>query len=449
LNIIGNKTLKPTYSTTDYFEKNDAQVHNDLFPQILKTEFNAYEYLNLLDVWFQEGIIFHVNQLKATNVLVQSDYVQVAVEIDRTVTVPSKGFRDRQSLVVLTRFPILADAKVGLERITPRIYKIDKRPVKINPKNYIQAGFNLSAMNYFGDLNPANRSFTPETSLTRPNFGLHFTKKINPYAYLRLGLNYGRILGDDARAADPTDYSSGIYRYLRNLHFRNSIFEISAVGIFDILPNKGEYYKRKNFTPYIMAGIALFHHQPEAKEPAEFGGQWVKLRDLGTEGQGRTGYDKKYGLWQAAIPLGIGVKYRLNSRIDFSFEMGVRYMFFDYLDDVSKNYPDLGDLDNNFQRNLSNRTLEPTAALTGQSRLPALNKFLLERNAILTYTGTDGTDYTIVNGFGRKGDQRGSPKSNDLYVLTGFHLSYLLRVGKQQDIPGGSGIRRPKVKGIE
>ncbi|NJO03790.1 MAG: hypothetical protein HC880_20885 [Bacteroidia bacterium] len=325
LNIIGNPVINERFETTDYFEDKSVPVYNDLIPIILLEEFSADDYLNNIEIWYQEGIIFDYRSVKATSVLTKDDYVSVEVEVDRLIIVPARNYRNRQGLTIFVKFPIDANGQVGAERMTPRIYRVDKQIKRINPKNYLAVGAQINMMNYFGDLNPVNRRFRPSYELIRPGFGIHATKKLTSSLFLTLGFNYGRILGDDF-SADPQD-NSARYRYVRNLHFRNDIKELSAVVSYEWFPNTGLYYRRRLLNPYFIAGVALFHHNPRARLPDSLGTAWINLRDLRTEGQGLPGYPARYSNFQVAIPFGLGLKLRLNYRLDFSFELGLRYLF--------------------------------------------------------------------------------------------------------------------------
>ena len=59
---------------------------------------------------------------------------------------------------------------------------------------------------------------------------------------------------------------------------------------------------------------------------------------------------------------------QLNKRWDFEFEVGYRYLFTDYIDDVSGLYVDLGALDSPLARAMSDRSREQVAADSGSPR---------------------------------------------------------------------------------
>ncbi|MCU0444799.1 MAG: hypothetical protein MUE85_07755 [Microscillaceae bacterium] len=456
LNVIGNPTLNERYETTDYFEFINTPVYNDIFPTILKEEFTADDYLRYIELWYQEGIVFDYSEVKATSILTRPDHVSVEVEVNRTIRVPAKNYRDRQVISIFVKFPIDPKSKklalypdnrqpsVGLERATPRIYKIEKKRVRTNPKNYLAVGLQLNVANYFGDLNPMDRFLSTELRFTRPSFAFQITKKLSPYLYLRGSLSFAWLAGDDFTSAKSND-GLAKYRYIRNAHFRNRITELAVVGIYDLKPNRGLYYRRRFVTPYVFAGIGLIYHNPQAKTPAEFGANWVDLQPLRTEGQGKEGNPRPYSRIQPVIPFGLGAKFRLTNRIDIGWELGIRLTFTDYLDDVSGTYVNPWELDSELAQRMANRTLEPFAQYSGGNRTAEVDRLLREFGGgdplSIRDPNNPNNTYTTFNGYGRRGDQRGNASSKDYYVFTGFRLTYLLKVGEPP-----SGKQKPKFR---
>ena len=88
-------------------------------------------------------------------------------------------------------------------------------------------------------------------------------------------------------------------------------------------------------------------------------------------------------------------------------------LFTDYLDDVSKNYVDLGVLDGPLAKAMSYRSNELPAA-----QLPTLQ----------TYTGRDGVNYQTIPGYGREypDNLRGSKDDRDIYMVTSLRLTYII-----------------------
>lgn len=295
---------------------------------------------------------------------------------------------------------------VSLSQAQPLVKNTNYTPTE----GYVSAGFMVGTSHYFGDL------YTDFIPFTRPMVGVYLSRKLSPHVTGRLNLSMGWMLGDDASAAPDSDI------YARNLHFRNMVTEVALVGIYEIFGSYNRHTNRRKFSPYLLGGIALFHHNPQAK----IDGEWVGLQPLGTEGQGQPSYDQHYSKVKLAFPLGAGFRYAVNKRLDIGFEIGVRFTNTDYLDDVGGAYPRLDDLSNPLAQTLSNRSLETTAARTGEER--DVNALLTNYGAF-NYTGDNGVDYSTINGFQEGRARAGSQGRNDIYMFTAFHLSYIIDVG--------------------
>ncbi len=294
-------------------------------------------------------------------------------------------------------------------------------------KRYTSIGVSVNAVNYYGDLAPRPQRVSTDISFTRPGFGLSYVYRFGPRYSLKGEFMYATLRGSDANSADPGDLENGIFRYQRNLSFRNRIKELSVVAVFDLFENQSTYISRVKWTPYAFLGVAVFHHNPQAQAPATDlngnplpeAGQWVDLRKLGTEGQNATLLDtdvnagiKPYKQIQMAIPFGVGARFRLNEVMDLWADIGFRYTFTDYLDDVSQNYVDLGVFGNNeLARAMSYRTNELGAPTKPQP-----------------YVARDGQTYTVQAGYGSEypDNMRGSKSDRDIYMVTSVRLSVIL-----------------------
>lgn len=295
-------------------------------------------------------------------------------------------------------------------------------------KIYNSLGFSLNALNYYGDLSPAPKRLSTDLSFTRPGIGVSFTHRFGPRYQITANFMYGNLRGSDSDSADPEDSQNGVYRYQRNLSFRNRIKELSVVGQLDLFENQATYISRVKWTPFVYAGLAVFHHNPQAQLP-ELGvdglplqraGQWVDLQPLGTEGQHSNLDDgdvnhgiKPYKRIQLAIPIGLGLRFRINEVMDFSAEFGFRYTFTDYLDDVSQNYVDLGVF------GTSEAAREAQALSYRGNEIGAPN---------FSYTGRDGNTYNVISGYGAeyKDNLRGNKDNRDIYMVTTFKVTYIL-----------------------
>ena len=333
--------------------------------------------------------------------------------------------------LILVVFSEQAEAQLNrksIKRNNKRMSSFKGKKYGFKNKSYSSIGLSLNALNYYGDLSPKPQAVSTDISFTKPAVGLTFVHRYGPRYTLLGEFMYGSIHGSDAESADFNDAENGKYRYQRNLSFRNRIKELSVVAYFDLFDNTGRYISRVKWTPYAFVGVSGFMHNPQAKAPSSDlqgnplaeAGQWVDLRPLGTEGQyanlestdANNGI-KPYSKVQVAIPLGLGARFRLNDVMDFWAEIGFRYTFTDYLDDVSRNYVDLGVLDNPLAKAMSYRSNELPA-----DQLPAKQ----------SYIGRDGQTYNTIPGYGFEhfSNNRGSKSDKDIYMVTTLRLTYIL-----------------------
>jgi len=284
-------------------------------------------------------------------------------------------------------------------------------------KRYWSVGLSGNMINYFGDVVPKNRLASFDIEFSRPQIGMFVQKRLFPSISVRLNAAWGQMAGSDLRTSDPEDLSTGgYYRYRRNLHFRNTIYELSSVVIYDFIKNSSLSYRRPEIPiPYALAGIGVFYHNPQAKRPEGFSGtEWVDLRPLRTENQ-----VTPYSPVGLSIPLGIGVRYRISRQMDVSFEMAYRVTFTDYLDDISGDYVDPAEFTDDLARALHDRSAEPIDMFSGEARVPEIV------GEVVDYVSPiDGRTYRSINGFGMPNNFRGSP-DNDAYLITGFQISYI------------------------
>ncbi|MEQ9441672.1 MAG: DUF6089 family protein [Cyclobacteriaceae bacterium] len=302
-----------------------------------------------------------------------------------------------------------------------------------NAKQYISLGVSVNALNYFGDIAPKSSIPSTDISFTRPGIGVSSTARFGKSLSVRAAFMWGRISSSDYEAADP-DNRDDIYRHARNLHFRNNIKDLSLVAVFDIFPNPYTVALRQSFTPYVFGGVSVFHHNPKALVPSVAilspdnpltaedipqSGEWVSLRPLKTEG-------KSYSSISFSIPVGAGLRFRINQLLDIEAEVNYRFLFTDYLDDISTDYIDKGVFTSDLAKIMSDRALEPVDALTGESREDIFTRENGLNTNLATYTGVDGNRYIHLPGYGQAGAQRGSPDDNDVYITTTIRLVIMI-----------------------
>lgn len=244
-------------------------------------------------------------------------------------------------------------------------------------------GFGVGAGHYFGDLNT-------RAKLNRPKIAadIFFRKNFGNYIALRLSGTFAQLGYSDVYNTHNE------FMRRRNLSFNTKVWEFGLQGDFNFyrfMPGEPDF----SFTPYITFGVSAFSYDPYAYLKAEK----FFLRPLGTEGQGDTSFPgrKPYSTMALALPIGVGVKYALNERINIGFEIVHRFTNTDYLDDVSTTYPGPGSFP-------PNPDGSPSTA------------FLLSDRSY--ETGTP---------IGNKGIQRGVSTNKDMFTTAIFYISFNLQ----------------------
>jgi hypothetical protein len=234
-------------------------------------------------------------------------------------------------------------------------------------------GLQIGGAHYFGDLNT-------QTGFKKPSLaaGVFYRKQINPYVALRLGMNYARVGYADSLQ------SSNEFQRRRNLSFESNLFEVALQGDFNFF-KFNPFNPTQRFTPYLTFGIGFFTYNPYTF----LDGTKYFLRPLGTEGQNNPGGPKAYGSAAMMVPFGMGIKWAINSRMNFNFEISHRFTTTDYLDDVSSVY-------------------------AGLSAFPAGSPASLLQDR----------SYETGNRIGLAGSQRGFGNQKDQYIMAMMGLTF-------------------------
>jgi len=218
-------------------------------------------------------------------------------------------------------------------------------------------------------------------------------------------LTFGMISGSDKQTTEH-------FRSDRDLSFRSPIYEFNVRIDYKIRKEKpGHVYDLKGvrgeravkLVTYAFIGVGAFGFNPKAK----IDGQWVALQPLGTEGQNFIPTRHRYARVQLCIPMGIQVKYLANRYWSYSFEVGPRFTFTDYIDDVSTTYanPDMvAQADNSVPDYIAKRLADP-----GYDR----------------HKATDGVSYGYYN------EQRGDPYDKDFYMFAMISVHYKLKATRK------------------
>jgi Domain of unknown function (DUF6089) len=225
----------------------------------------------------------------------------------------------------------------------------------------------LGTSYYFGDLNTTLRIQKPGIAgglVARRNFDTRIS--------IKTSLNYGSVGSDDAT-------SSNNFERNRNLSFRSHVFDWSNTLEFNFF----EYehgHRLHNRTPYFFGGFNVMYFNPTTI----LDGQKYSLREYGTEGQD---VGNEYNNITGGLILGGGIKWDINRDFSINVEASTRFLFTDYLDDVSTEFPDKGVL----------------TATRGE-------------------IATKLSDRSLIDGLGASGRQRGDTKGRDKITMLGVSI---------------------------
>jgi hypothetical protein len=260
---------------------------------------------------------------------------------------------------------------------------------------YVEGGIMLGGSNYLGDLSGTMMNF----GLTKPSGGVLIRYNINDKFTAKAYLGYGRIAGADS-------LSSKDAHKLRNLSFYTDIFEASLQMEYNLIPYSFKYNARRPWVPYVFFGVGLFNYNPKTF----YNGEVYELQPLATEGQETTQYNDKerYNLTQFVVPFGFGIKKRIHDRWSIGAELGFRYTFTNYLDDVGGTYANLQVLE---------RGKGPLSAILSDRSAEKNMVFDPEKNA------------TVPVALFAENAPRSNKKYdvNDIYVFVGINITYRLK----------------------
>jgi hypothetical protein len=192
---------------------------------------------------------------------------------------------------------------------------------------FTQAQWNVNLYggfsNYVGDMQ--HRAYT--TKEAHGSFGAGLQYDLTGHFSVLSNLTYAKVSASDAKDNSTANRA-------RNLSFETKIGEWNLLLEYNLLD-----LSQHRFTPYAFAGIAVYHFDPYAYDST---GKKVYLHILSTEGEGLPQYPdrKPYSLTQMAIPFGGGFKFRISDRVTLAYEIGLRVLFTDHLDDLSNSYID-------------------------------------------------------------------------------------------------------------
>ncbi|MDR2962913.1 MAG: DUF6089 family protein [Bacteroidales bacterium] len=165
-------------------------------------------------------------------------------------------------------------------------------------------GFLVGTSQYNGDVNMTKAYYKPHFSLS-----LLYKMRLNNHYVARFSLSYIELKGFDQ------DFNNAYQQSRRYSFSDNNIYEGAALMEFNFLEfayaeKKYRSEKRERFfSPYVVAGIALFYADQS------------EINDI------------------FAIPMGVGLKYRVSPRVELNVEWVFRKTFTDNLDLLNTSVP--------------------------------------------------------------------------------------------------------------
>lgn len=301
--------------------------------------------------------------------------------------------------------------------------------------NYFEAGLGGGIMNYSGEL--TNTIF--DYKHLHPAGAVFVRYNLGQYLSFRGQFAMGSISGNDKDSPDERNR-------IRNLDFNSHLFEGSILVDANLMGFHPRGHQSM-FSPYVFTGISIFNYEPYTTHfDPNLDNKEIFLRELNTEGQGSSTFTNRpeYMPTQVAIPLGLGIKYAINSNISIGFEIGFRFTFTDYLDDVGQTYPvnalngepfyDQNAYLDGAYGNKSAQELfaDKTYAYIAEQRGQSLSEYLNLLVPVLSKDPssiTDQAELDLLEQYNSYINARGGTlvrgdKMNDLYMFTMLTVSY-------------------------
>ena len=170
-----------------------------------------------------------------------------------------------------------------------------------DPQYRMEIGAGVGMVSYEGDFNGN------VLKNMQPMFSALWRYNFDPYKDLRLSATYGKLKGSskDVDTYYP-DYATEEYSFNRNL------LDVSLVFEYNFWPygTGRDYRGAQRLTPYIYGGIGA--------TSASGGGS--------------------KSVFTANVPIGLGVKYKLNERMNLGLDWGIHFSLSDELDGVKDPY---------------------------------------------------------------------------------------------------------------
>ncbi|WP_028887942.1 type IX secretion system protein PorG [Tenacibaculum ovolyticum] len=163
-----------------------------------------------------------------------------------------------------------------------------------------EIGIFAGGANYIGDVGRTNYIYP-----NKLGGGIVYKYNLNPRIALRGTYTYIPVSGNDKN-------SENLFRQNRGSQFTNNIHEFAAGIEFNFFDYNISNYKT-TFTPYILAEIAAFNYSSPIERTSP---NTIRLKNK----------------FSYSLPVGVGIKGRLDDHLAIAFEVGARITLIDDLD---------------------------------------------------------------------------------------------------------------------
>ena len=186
-----------------------------------------------------------------------------------------------------------------------------------------ELGAQAGVFAYQGDLSP---SPVGSYKTLRPSLGISAARRLGDRYALRLGLQLGRIAGDEGK------YSSPGWRQERNLRFSTPVTELAGHVIWKPF---GDARRVGAWTPYaaIGGGLSLLRIRPDA---SGVNGIFAATETGSIATQLAADAARPKPRLLPSLQLGAGIRYQFRPQLALQAETSFRYLPTDYLDGFSR-----------------------------------------------------------------------------------------------------------------
>ena len=188
----------------------------------------------------------------------------------------------------------------------------------------LEWGINAGAFVYQGDLTPSQ---VGSYKTLKPALNFFVNRIVSTVFSLRTNVAIGGLKGDDGKYLVPE------YRQQRNFNFKSNAFEISELLVADVLKNNLSR-RSSGLSPYLFAGLG-FSLLNIKRDWSRFNAEYFSSETSTLSGL-RIDQQHPPPNLIPVLPMGIGIRYPISSRISINAETTYRFTFTDYLDGFSK-----------------------------------------------------------------------------------------------------------------